>query len=340
MKKNIIILLVIAALISVVGYLWYSKKQQEAIPDDQTFHIENPEAITKIYMADKTGKKVLLQKTDEGWLVNEKYKAYPSKIKLLLETMSRVRVNYPVSVKQLDGVIKNLSAKATKVEIYLNNETAPSKVYYVGYETLDGLGTYMITEKNGRVAKRPYVTHIPGFNGNLVARYFLDERDWRDLNIFDFKMDNIKAVSVKWLEEPDNSFSFLHAARDSFFMPENAFNEPLFKTGVNRFLNSFTFLNAEAIENENPLKDSVLLQKPFLEIAVTPIKGETVTMTFYHMAINKRSKTQFDERGNPIPYDMDRYWAVVNNGLGFVVVQDYVFGKIMRRKYDFIARKL
>jgi ribosomal protein S11 len=340
MKKNIIILFVIVALVSVVAYLWYSEKQQENIPDDQTFHIENTDAVTKIMMADKTGKKVLLEKKEGAWFVNEKHKAYPAKIKLLLETMNRIRVDFPVSEKQLNTVIKNLSQKSTRVEIYLNNESTPAQVYYVGYETLNGLGTYMITEQNGRVAKRPYVTHIPGFNGNLVARYFLDERDWRDLNIFDFKIDDIKEVSVKWLEEPDHSFSFLKAARDSFFMPENAFNEPLFKTGVSRFLSSFTFLNAEAIENENPLKDSVLMQSPFLEIQVKPVSGNPVTMTFYHMAINKRSKTQFDERGNPMPYDIDRYWAVVDNGLGFVVIQDYVFGKVMRRKYDFIARKL
>jgi hypothetical protein len=192
---------------------------------------------------------------------------------------------------------------------------------------------------NGNIAKRPYVVYIPGFNGNVVPRYFLDEKDWRDLNIFDFKMDDIKEVAVNWLQQPENSFTFIRAARDSFYMAENAANEPLFKTGVNKFLNSFTFLNAEALENENPLKDSVLLQQPFLDIKVTPMKGDAVTIHFYHMAISQRSKTQFDEYGNEIPYDLDRYWATVDNGLGFVVVQDFVFGKILRKRQEFIAKK-
>jgi hypothetical protein len=338
MKKKLPVIIILLVLIAAVSYIWYSGYKKTEVPDDKLFHVENTDDITKIFMTDKSGKKLTLEKKDGQWLVNEKYNAYPAKINLLLETMQRIRVDQPVPEKQFNPVIKDMAAKSTKVEIYMNHETEPAMVYYVGNETLSGLGAYMIKEINGRVARKPYIIHIPGFNGNPGARYFIDERDWRSTSVFDYKIDNISEVSVKWLEFPDNSFSLKRAGRDSFYMPENVVGEKLFKTGVNQFLNSFTFLNAEAIENENPLKDSVLLTKPFMEISVTPAKGNTVTMTLYHMAINKRSKSQFDEKGNPLPYDVDRYWAVVNNGLGFVVVQHYVFGKVMRRKHDFFAK--
>jgi hypothetical protein len=332
-------LLIVVTLGATAAYTYYLKKNKEAPADEQTFHIDNTDAITKIFMADKTGKKVLLEKNNKSWIVNKKHKAFQAKVDLLLETMRRIRVYHPVTEKQWNTVVRELATTAVKVEIYLNNESTPTRVYYVGNPTTDGYGTYMIAEINGKVAQRPYVVYIPGFNGNVTPRYFLDEKDWRDLSIFNYSIDNIQSVSVQWLEQPSESFTFIRAGRDSFYMPENDVGLPLFKTGVNKFLNSFTYLNAESLENENPLKDSVLVDQPFLTITVTPVKGKPTTMQLFHMGINKRSKTQFDEQGNPLPYDLDRYWALVDNGLGFVVVQDYVFGKIMRKKRDFFLQK-
>lgn len=289
-------------------------------------------------MADKMGNRVVLEKKEGIWIVNDRYKAYPAKVDVLLETMRSIRVNYPITRAEWDYVVRDLAARGIKVEIYLHGNSVPARVYYVGGTTHDGYGTYMITEINGKMAKSPYVVHVPGFRGNVRPRYFLNEDDWRDLTIFNFDIDDIASVSLTWYHHPDQSFTLIRTHQDSFYMPENTLQLPLFKTGILKFLDSFSFINAEALENTNPLKDSVLQQSPFLQIAVRPIKGKPVTVNLYHMAINKRSKAQFDEQGNPLPYDLDRYWATVDNGLGFVVVQDFVFGKIMRTRGDFIVQ--
>ncbi|HXH17452.1 MAG TPA: hypothetical protein VNJ07_00085, partial [Chitinophagales bacterium] len=62
-------------------------------------------------------------------------------------------------------------------------------------------------------------------------------------------------------------------------------------------------------------------------------------MVVYHMPLNRRSKLQYDAQGNRLPYDLDRYYAVINNGNDFVIIQDFVFGKIFRKYSDFILKE-
>lgn len=339
MKRNLIIVLFVFALAVVAAYIHFSKKPKHSEAAEKAFKVDNTDVVTKIFMADKTGKKVLLEKTKQGWIVNGKHKVFKPKINFMLETLRRVEVDYPVTDKQFDNVIKMLSVNATKVEVYKNNESTPFKVYYVGPETLDGMGSFAIMEIDGNTAKKPYVINIPGFTGNVTYRYYLDEKDWRDLNVFDSNIDAIQQFSLQWFDHPEWNFSF-KKERGNFTMLENSTNQPLNKTAVNQYLNSFTFLNAEAIENENPQKDSILkFQKPYLKFTLLPIGASKPTeMIVYPMRINKRSKTQFDALGNELVYDLDRYWATVNNGLGFVVIQDYVFGKVIRKREDFFIK--
>ncbi len=340
MKKTALIIFVLLALGVVAGYFIYNSQQQKIVDADRKFYVENSDAITKIFMADKTGKKVLLEKVGKQWIVNGKHKVFQPKIDMLLETIRRVRVDYPVSAKQWDHVVRTLSSKSTKVEIYTDHPGEPHRVYFIGYETLDGLGTYAIMQVAGRTAKQPYVMHIPGFMGSIEARYFLDEKDWRDLNVFDFKMEEIQEVSLQWTEIPDWSFTLQAQADGSYVMPENTEGYPLFTTGVDKFLHSFTFLNAEALESEHPRKDSILnAQEPFLILKVTPKNGNAVSLSFYRMETDKRTKHQYDESGTDLPFDIDRYWGVADNGLGFVMIQDFVFGKVMRRKNEMLSQQ-
>lgn len=340
MNKNFIIVAIIVLLSGIAGYIYFNQQPKNTVEAEQAFYLDNTDNVTKIFMADKGGKKVLLEKKDGVWMVNGKYTAYKAKVNMLLETMRRIRVDYPVTERMYNNVIKELATTSTKVEIYENNNTTPSKVYFVGGETMDGLGTPMIMEIEGKVASKPYVVHIPGFNGNVSPRYFLDEKDWRSTTVFDYKIDDIKEVSVQWTYAPEQSFTFIRNNNNGFDMPENTENIPLFVTAINQYLNSFSYINAESIENDNARKDYILTtEKPFLKMRVVPLNGKAVEMEVYKMEVNQRSKTQFDAEGNPVQYDVDRYWAMVNNDLGFVVIQEFVFGKLFRIKDDFLAKK-
>ena len=70
MKKLITIILLVSAIIILI---WQQQKNTlESITSD--FTTENTSEIEQIYFADRYGNEVQLNKLDEQWLVNGKYK--------------------------------------------------------------------------------------------------------------------------------------------------------------------------------------------------------------------------------------------------------------------------
>jgi hypothetical protein len=106
-----------------------------------------------------------------------------------------------------------------------------------------------------------------------------------------------------------------------------------------KYLSSFTFLNVEMYDNDNPKRDSITASTPFASVTVTAKNGETKPMTVYYMPLNRRSKAQFDAQGNYLPHDQDKYYAVINGGKDFVVIQHFVFGKLFRSYHEFFVPK-
>ena len=107
-----------------------------------------------------------------------------------------MQVKKPVGKEVLDEVIKKMIIKGTKVEIYENGKL--SKVFYVGGNTPDDLGTYFYMDK----AKEPYICNIPGFNGFISTRFFTNLNGWRSKNVFRNTEDEIAEINVQWMDNP------------------------------------------------------------------------------------------------------------------------------------------
>ena len=69
-----------------------------------------------------------------------------------------------------------MTARALKVELYAGDELV--KQYYVGYETEDSEGTYMLLTdlESGKNYDQPYACFIPGFKGFLNPRFIVKKR--------------------------------------------------------------------------------------------------------------------------------------------------------------------
>ena len=339
MKKSLLYLSILAAIVAVIFYLNREDEIKKEVKDHQEFATKDTEAISRIFIANKTGEKVDLTKTADGWVVNGKYKVMPYKIRELIGTVGSLEIQRPVSKAQWDYAVKMLATKSKKVEIYQNGKSAPFKVYHVGGHTVDGTGTYMIMEEEGQVAERPYIISIPGFEGVLDVRYYTEEESWRHSGIFDFKLSEIAKVEINYTKYPQNSFVINVLDEDSFQVipttPELKINELPHQEGLVHYLSSFEYLNAESFQNQNPVKDSILSTTPFLKMSITDKNGTKNGMTVYYMPMNKRSKSRVDIFGDDVPHDLDHYYALINDGQDFVTIQTYVFGRIFKKYRDF-----
>ena len=83
-------------------------------------------------------------------------------------------------------------------------------------------------------------------------------------------------------------------------------------------------------------KDSILASQPFIIITLTDTTGVSKTVKTYH---KQGPEGQTDPQGVPLPYDLDRLYASVNDGQDFTIIQYFTFDKVLRPKSFFLKEK-
>ncbi len=295
------------------------------------FAVSDTGSITKIYMVNTGGNQLTLEKNDAGvWMVNNKFKARGDAMKNLLECMKDMQVRAPVAKSAVENVSKQLATSSTKVEIYQNDKLA--KMYYVGSDTQDGLGTFMLLTdpETGENSTLPFIMFIPGFNGFLSIRYFMDEDLWRDRTVFAFYPDQIESVKVDYTNLPDSSFTISLTNSNSISLA-NSKGDPIsnFDTAkVKQYLNYYANIQYESLKNDlrQSFKDSVLANGAVHVITLKDRSGKAhVVKTFSKPA----DPGKLDPvTGKPLTEDMERMFALFNEDKDLALIQYYVFGKL------------
>tara|TARA_B110000467_G_C18295101_1_gene467443 strand:+ start:243 stop:1235 length:993 start_codon:yes stop_codon:yes gene_type:complete len=328
MKKIITIILLLVAL----AVLIYQQTNNTIKQELRDFAVEDISTITKVFLADRHGHDVTLFKTDDKWLVENKYPARKDGIEIMLSTMNKVRVRQPVSESMHNNVIKNLAASSVKVEIFTDNTDEAEKTYYVGGEVADLLGSFMMMENSSKA----FITHIPGFNGFLAPRYSIEGTRvsmdlWRDRSILNMDAADIEFVSVEHHEnETAEGNLYLDKVNGNFVLFENGEGSLANQERVNTYLQLWGKANCEGFMNDFSKKDSIINSAPFHTIKVWNKDGEEKTIRTYHKA-PKRAEYQ-DLNGQPLKWDVDRMYAY--DGTDFTLIQFYTFNKLLLSPND------
>ncbi len=336
MKKNKSVFTIAVALALIAALLFYRTKNGTIKQELMDFAVEDTASITKIFLADRNGHSVILERQDASyWTVNNKFRARQEAVKILLACIKNVRVKTRVAKAAYNNVIKGLAAEGIKCEIYQNGEDKPIRVYYVGGSTADVLGTFMLIENS----TLPFITEIPGFQGYLTPRYQPFEKDWRETTVFDYSPEQIKTISIHYYYTPQQSFTAeLSGNGYKIYSPEtNRVIQHIDTVGLLNYLSYFKRLNFEAWDKDfsDHQRDSLKTTTPLSTVSITDVRGKTVSITTFPKPITRTSLTQTDTTGNPLQYDMDRQYAFINHDSDFVTIQHYVFGKIFRQLDDF-----
>lgn len=332
MKKNRIAIIVIVLLGSISFWFIVNKGSGTIKETLRDFAVEDTASITKIFLADKDGNTITLERQPAGnWTLNGKYGVRPDALKTLLNTIRKVDIKEPVGKSAQNNVIKRLAGTAIKCEIYQNNELA--KAYYVGTETPDQTGTYMILIdlKTMKPSAKAFVTYIPGFEGYLTTRYFVEENGWRDRSVFQYIPSNITSVKVESAAFPQYDYELSVIGNNNYRVRKLTTNQTLSDLdtlAVKQYLSYFKQLNFESFEVElkKSETDSVIKSTPINTVTVTDNKGTTNKVHFY---ARKNLKQVTNENGQILPFDPIRMDALMNNGKDFVMVQYHIFGKIL-----------
>lgn len=329
-KSSLIIVLALCLLCGVSYYLYKTKASASTLDKEASdFSFKDTAAITKIFLADKEGNKVVLERKQNGWVVNEKYPCRPDAISTLLYTMNMVDVKSPVAKTAKKNVIKLMSAKSIKVEIYAGSDKV--KQYYVGHENLENDGTYMLltnpdTDEN---YEDPFLTFIPGFNGFLSTRYITNETEWRDRMVINYTPPQLKTIKVEHAELKDSSFVIDVIDTKTFSLKKAdgtslSFDEMKMK----QYLAYFQNVHYEALltTSAKSLSDSLKNALPYIRLSITDTKNETRVFNFLHKSTTAELNRKY---GVDYKYDPDRFFMRYDSDKEVALVQFYVFGKIL-----------
>ncbi len=338
-KSSIVILTILIALAGFSIYIYKNNKKTSTIDKDASdFKYKDTASIDKIFLADKEGKHVLVEKTPNGWMLEGKFHVRPDVIQLLLYTISSVEVKSPVSKLGKTSAIKIMSAKSTKIEIY--SEGKKVKQYFVGHPTQDHTGTFMLLTnlETGENYEEPFITHIPGFDGFLSTRYNTNEIEWRDRLLINYRPPQIKQIKLDLHEIPDSSFVIDLFSMQRFGLKTKKGNVQFEEDRMKQYIAYFQNVNCETVLDKNDkLVDSLSKSAiPFATLTITDRNNSNSVCEFYHKQPNAAKNKEY---AIDYKYDPDNLYVKYNNGKDYGVAQFYVFGKILQTYEYFLPKK-
>ncbi|MCS6928908.1 MAG: DUF4340 domain-containing protein [Saprospiraceae bacterium] len=325
------LLFVLFLLAGVAAYYFWQQSERYAsgsrVAPDMDFAVKDTNAIYRIFIADRRGRTADLKRLENQWVYNGQYKARPSAIEVLLQTVCCLNVLYVPPKAAEKHAVKALAANGIKVELY-DRHNRLLKSYYVGDVTPDERGTYMIMEGS----EQPYVVYLPGFIGQVRVRYLLGDEDWRDRMIFTEKPENIQAISVEYPQHRSASFRLLKVGTAEYIV------QPLFSTtppsrmpqrkgAAEAYLLRYEFLGAEGFAPSELNIDSIRATVPFAIVHLERTDKTFVKARFW--PINAQSDSYTGERF------IIHYLTEVNDGQDYYITQHHVFGPIFQTYLSF-----
>ena len=341
MKKNTPVIILTIVLIAIAAILIWNNRYLTTIRGDAAdFVVWDTASVTKIYLADRLDHESLLERDADGWSLNNDYRAHNQKVDQLLYTLYRIHIKMPVSVASHDNIIKQMAVNSTKVEIYQNVprinlfnkiklffHEKRTKVFYVGDATQDSSGTFMLKEG----ADQAYIVYIPGFRGYISTRFSANADDWRDHTIFHVALADIQSLSVEFNSDPMLGFRVDNTGKHQYVMTrlaDNA-NVPFDTLKVINLLSAFNDIRFEALMNNLMTEQRIdsILHSPYLhKISLTSKDGKTKEITTYLKKLQLIHGISEEETD----IDHDHLYASINNGKDFVLIQYYIFDKVLK----------
>lgn len=348
-QKNLYGLIAIVLLGLIVSVVWLANSKTTTIK--QNYHIENVDSIVKITLKDKLGRNIVLdRKQDSLWVVNKDYECNQSTMQGFLETFANMRIREDVPKAAVNNIVKSLASNGVEVSIYTEDYLIDfwfihlfkrihlDRTFFVGYETQDRLGTYMLKKGD----KVPRIVHIPEFRGYLSSRFNTDPDAWKSHNIFRYKQSEIQQLTIDIPNQKSQSFSLKNNGKGFDFLDFNGQRINNFDTAkVVALLSSFVNMNYESVANNinKAQKDTIFTHTPLYVITINDKKGKKETMTIYLKPGEDEVEIEDPRQGFFVAMsDINRCYALTSKIKDTLIMQYFTLDNVLQPASYFIHR--
>lgn len=353
MKRSNLIIILCVAVLGIATAIVVMRHSRKAT-FKQDFQIEEagiPGRVNKIFMADKENNQVLLTYVDDqqGWLVDNQWPASRHLTNLMMETLSEMRIRNKVNKAAVENTISLLASKSIKVEVYYRDWRIKwgklrlfpyehRRVFYVGHDTQDMLGTYMYREGDNEI----YVIHIPSFRGCLGPRFIIDPLAWRSHKIVDLPVQQIAEVQMNIPAMPEESFAVVREGDGFVFELLNPRRrvDGFDSLRVGQLLSSFVNLNFDEFARAVPNAQltTSFAQTPRTILRITDTEGNSRELKTYIKYDNPDDSLAIPDTTMYQVFDLNRLYAILDNQ-DTVLIQYFVFDNILQPASFFLGKE-
>ena len=296
-KRRFIVLMALIGLSLLLHFVLQGRKS--TISPDISFAVADTAAVDKIVIHQKEHNNTLT-KLDSGWVVNDKFKADPQIMRVLLSVLHRVRISRGSAKAQEENIVGKLRDNGNKVEIYHGNQLMES--FYSGGNATKTTA-YFMDDKNKNAV--PYVVGLPGYDSYVSGIFEIPEIDWRDRLIFASSWRSIKKLSMEYPKNPGDQFIIQF---DFNFLKMPGISR-LDTTKMMNYLQQFQYFQADRFVANDQEKDYDSLRHtvPFAILSIEDIDHKkSHQITFYPKPNNGGLMLGALETGQLAQFDYNR----------------------------------
>jgi hypothetical protein len=186
----------------------------------------------------------------------------------------------------------------------------------------------LVESAEGGKSDLPVIAEIKNLNGIVDPRFVADPLQWQCSQIMSYKMNDITSVTVNFPDNPDRNFD-VRTIKNQYYVKFNGKQLTTLDTNmVVRYLQNFKKVHYETAnyELDNRQVDSLKKTTPFCRLTIQT-KKEKKTFVMYRAA-SDGSDLNLDDFGERIPFDTNRFWCVLPDGI-VVKCQYFVFNPLI-----------
>lgn len=332
MNKTLVLIVILAALGGASYYLTKSNTKENNTLTSTGLKFTVPaDDIGRITIERKKGENLDFKRNGDGWIVNDEFTVNPHTMVYLLNTISKMDMQYIPYKESRENIIKDMEKIGIHVTIYDKGDEK-LKSFVVGPNSLKGDATYFMLDGD----TQPYAMNMNGFDGNIRDRFNYDLENWKDKTVFDIKYDEIEKVTVNYPKKPSISFVIttengsLEVNPTSQLTPRK--NTEANKSKVEAYLNSFENIMAEGFDNKNPKKDSIRNLTSFVEFDI--LKKDNSHVKYKMIPFRDVLNPDINTRDVMELQEVERYFVSNEVNGDFLVIQQRLFKQLLR-PYDY-----
>lgn len=251
------------------------------------FRITDTAAIRTIEIYAQDGVKQTLERKPDGWRLNGKFLVRPDAIANIFRILPAVQVMFYPPDAAIGQMLQAIREHGVKL-VFQDKKGDLIKSYRIGGMTNDERGTYAILEG----AERPYVVHVPGFEGSLANRFIMADEDWRDRMLFRHRPEALTGLKISYPDHPDQGFEIFKREGRFELYDYRSRQINTSESVIRDYLDVLTGIGVEGIENDFAGIPDVLASRPHAILELKFHQDSPRTLKFFPVIIEGQQEVE------------------------------------------------